>query len=252
MTYHVGTGQISSHSVVYQADARSLGILWHAEDRSGLKNTWLVRDYYAATSEKLSVPGVLTEPPAFPPNFQSGDSLSSVLILSDMAGNEAKSFVPLVTLDTSPPSLQDVRCTKAVSAVSSLVICEWKTIEEDQSPLTVIEIGLGSGPSYPDILNMTNLPVYRNQWEVDVGEMLSSLRSPEFFVIISVGNAGGLETEIPVKVSIDVTAPVLDSVYIVTSSKSGFHSVEQRCQTSQDYIEVLLRGLDDQESEIAR
>ena len=251
VTYRDTAGPISSHSVVYQADPRSLGVLWHAEDLSGLKETWLVRDVYSAAPEKLDVPGVLTDPLDLASASQPGDSLSSSLTSYDLAGNEAKSLLPLVTFDTSPPVLQDIQCTKAVSALSSMVTCEWQTIQEDQSPLTDITVGLGSGPSASDLLNMTNLPVYRNRWEVDVSEVLPPHRS-QFFVIIRVENAAGLKTEVPVKVSIDVTAPALESVSVVTSSEPGFHDVEQRCQTSQDYIEVLLRGFDEPESEIAR
>lgn len=250
--YSVTTEEISSGDVVYQTDSDRLIVLWHATDASGLRELWLVENTYATTSRNVSVPDVMTDPMILSANLASGESLSSMLVMKDNAGNEARSLLPLVTIDSTPPRIDGLVCTKVVSTSSPLLTCEWNTIDEAECALAKVEIGLGSGPSTHNLLNLTCLPLHSNRWDIDVQDIVSSLLSLDFYVNVRIENAAGLSTHVAVLVLTDLTPPSLVDVSVVTSPRLGFHDVKQKCQNTEQYIEVLLNGLHDPESSIQR
>ena len=252
VTFRVGDLRRTSEDVVYQTTSDHLDVLWRAEDASGVNETRMLQDVFDSTGSGSLVPAVPEEPLAITSRPSSGDSRFSALVMTDNAGNQRTSRLPPVTFDFSPPAFVGLGCSKVVSSLSSLLSCDWDTVEESHSALSGILIGLGSGPSMADLLNMTSVPRHSRKWRFDVNDVLEASDVRYFYVIVRATNAAGLKTEEAVKVVNDVSPPSVDDVSIVTSPKPGFHDVKQRCQTTEDYIEVLITGINDTESEIKR
>ena len=254
VSFRVGARRWGSEEVVYQATADHLDVLWRAEDASGVNETRLVQDVFGSTSPQRSslVPAAPEDPLALTSKPASGDSSFAALVMTDNAGNERTSRLPPVTFDFTPPVIRGLGCSKVVSSLSSLLSCAWDTVDESHSALSGIHVGLGSGPSVANLLNMTSVPRHSRAWSFDVHDILESSDAGYFYVIVRATNAAGLQTEVPVKVVNDVSPPSVDDVSIVTSPRPGFHDVKQRCQTAGDYMELLITGVNDLESGIKR
>ncbi|KAK7496780.1 hypothetical protein BaRGS_00011989, partial [Batillaria attramentaria] len=252
VTFHVGTRQVTSNQVVYQTQGNTLEVVWESEDASGINETRLTIGEFKENPKTVLVPAVLKDHITVGALPSSGDSIFSTLLITDNSGNKKPFSLPPVTFDFSPPVLQDVTCTKAVSILSSVLTCTWLSVEEGHSKLSGIYFGVGSGPTVPNLLNFTSVPLHSQQWTVDTEDFMTSARSGEFFVLIRATNAAGLKTDASVKVIHDITPPDDISVRIVTSPLPGYHDKEQKCQTSQDYVEVHLQSLNDDETDIVR
>ena len=252
VSFRVGDHDVSSEDVVYQTVSDHLQVMWKAEDASGLNQTSLLQDTFDPGTSSAQVRAVPEDLLAFQNSPSSGESRFPALVMTDNAGNERLSRLPPVIFDFSPPSFQDLNCSAVVSSFDSLLSCEWDRVEESHSALVDILVGLGSGPAVANLRNMTSLPVHSRSWRVDVNDILQSSDLQLFYVIFRAKNAAGLQTEVPVKVVNDVTPPRVDSVTIVTSPMLGFHDIKQQCQTPQDFIEVIMAGIADPESEIKR
>lgn len=234
-----------SQDVVYQTSSNHLQVVWKAEDPSGINGTRLVRDAFDHDSSVLSEQLPLSDSPG------SGESRSFGLRVTDRAGNEMVSRLPHVTFDFSAPEFIDLACTPVVSSLSTLLSCAWDRVEEEQSALSEIRVGLGSGPSVANLVNMTLLPPTSRRWSFDLWDIFVSPGSfAHFYVIFVAANAAGNETILPVRVVNDLTPPTVQEVIVVTSPRAGFHDVRQRCQTAEDYVEVLVTRIEDKESEI--
>ncbi|KAK7496755.1 hypothetical protein BaRGS_00011964, partial [Batillaria attramentaria] len=252
VTFNMGARQMTSDEVVYQTVGNTLQIAWKAEDDSGVNETVLTLGLFEDNPMKIRVAPVPSEPIVLDTVRQSGDSIYSSIAVSDNAGNDAVLPLPLVTFDFSPPVLVDMKCTDVVSTVASVLACNWLSVKEEHGELSEIKFGLGSGHSVPNLLNFTSVPRHSQRWSVDTDFIISSENVKEIYVIVSVADATGFKTELPIKVTVDVSPPMVDAVRVVTSPRPGYHDEEQQCQTSQDYIEVLLQGLEDTESAVAR
>ena len=56
----------------------------------------------------------------------------------------------------------------------------------------------------------------------------------------------------PVKIYNDITPKHVNNVTVVTSSQRGYHDTLQLCQTSENFIEVVIGEMEDLESGIER
>ena len=252
VSFRVGARRLTSEEVVYQATSEHLDVLWQTEDSSGVNETRMLEDVFGSSRSSSLVPAVSEDPLTLASKPSSGDSRFFALVMTDNAGNERTSRLPPVTFDFTPPAFVGLVCSKVVSSLSSLLSCDWDMVEESHSALSGIHIGLGSGPSVANLLNMTSVPRQSRTWSFDVNDILQASDVRYFYVIVRASNAAGLQTEVPVKVVNDVSPPSVDDVSIVTSPRPGFHDVKQRCQTAEDYMEVLILGMNDPESEIKR
>jgi hypothetical protein len=246
---------VTSQEVVYQTAADKLKVLWTAEDPSGVNSTALLADVFDHdTEDATDVSGVLENELDFPePRPASGESRTFGLRVVDSAGNFATYRFPHLTVDVTPPAFTALRCSPAVSALAPLVKCDWDTIDEAHSALAAIRVGVGSGQTFTDLLNFTALPFQALSWSRDVWDILDSLRPAltELYVIYKINNNAGLTNITSVRVINDLTPPTVDDVTVVTSPLPGFHDVKQRCQTTEDFIEVVM-SLNDTESGIQR
>lgn len=250
ITFQVGNHKVTSRDVVYQTQGDSFKIKWTAVDSSGLNASLLTVRIFDIAPYTESVLAISNEPLPLSSSLSSGDTLFSTILLKDTAGNEVIHALPVLTVDSTPPLFVGVNCTEEVSIASSHVTCSWLTVEEAESALQTIQLGVGSEPSTPDLVNMTAVPIYSQKWTYDTGSIISSRDITVFYVIVWAVNVAGLEAKSSVKVVIDVTPPSIASVSIVTSADGRPHSAT--CQTSEDYIEVLVVGLKDEESTISR
>ena len=126
-------------------------------------------------------------------------------------------------------------------------------IEESESGLAELQIGLGSGPSESNLLPMTSLALHAREFTYDVSDVLHTTQHEEHvYVIMRVTNQAGNVTEEAVQVLNDLTPPEVGEVTVVTSASLGYHSDRQVCQTTEDFMEVVIGGLEDPESGIHR
>lgn len=244
--------QLTSNDVVYQTQGDRLAVGWRVSDSSGVNMTELSTDTWGSNAEFRAVGAISTV--RYPLDIQalSGESVLSTLVAVDGAGNEMMTWLPLVTVDVSVPSFVNLTCTEVVSSIASLVKCSWLTVDEFHSSLETIEFGVGSGPSFPDLLNMTSVPVYSQDWKFDVDDLNISPDAMVFYVIARAANGAGLKSEVQIPIRRDFSPPNFEGVFIVTSAKSGLHVTEQKCQTSQEYMEVLVTGVSDSQSGVQR
>ncbi|KAK7460764.1 hypothetical protein BaRGS_00038811, partial [Batillaria attramentaria] len=245
---------VTSNQAVYQTTGSDLAVEWDAEDSSGVNRTQLVLNVFD-TSERQSFPvaSISADPFRFAVRHSSGDSVYSALLATDKAGNEFTSLLPVVTYDFFPPTFLELDCTRIVSVISSLISCSWVSVKEAESGVSSIELGLGRGRSDANLLNFSFVPVDRREWTFDVKDLIRVSNISELYVLARASNGAGLNNDVlstAFRVFIDATPPSLTSVSIVTSPAQGFHETEQRCQTSQDYIEIVLEGESDTESKI--
>ncbi|KAK7493720.1 hypothetical protein BaRGS_00015049 [Batillaria attramentaria] len=249
VTFHIGTQDVSPNEVVYQTENDKLILGWHISDSSGINKTLITTNAFDTPPQFLEAPA---ESSGFDilPRASCGDTLLPVLVITDNAGNEVRSPLPPVTVDSTPPELRDLQCTEVISTADSVITCTWLAVEETHSALARIEIGLGNGPAVPNLLNFTSVPLYSRQWSEDAEDFIKTSAFTELFVIVRAVNSAGLHNETSVKIVNDATPPSLTSVSIVTSPRPGYHDEEQKCQTSQDYIELLLHDAKDKESGI--
>ena len=252
ISYRVGARHVTSQEVVYQSAGDHLAVSWRVDDAGGVNETRLITDIFGSNPQSSEVDAVPTEPVKISTTPSAGDSVYSALFVRDNAGNDMTSFLPLVTFDFTPPDFLGLSCTPVVSLLSALLTCTWDTVDESHSALSTIHIGLGSGPSVANLMNMTSLPPYTRRWSVSVHGVIISSDSPVFYVIARAGNAAGLTSEVPVRIVIDTSPPIVGDVRIVTSPRAGFHDTELMCQTSDDYIEVLVTETSDRESNVKR
>ena len=251
VTFHLDTRELTAQEVVYQTVTDRLMIGWSVLDSSGLKETLMTTEMFSSSPAFVPVSAQST-------NFtteaegNSGDSVFSMLAVTDSAGNEGLVPLPPVTFDITPPKLVDLTCTEVLSAMSPLLKCAWKTIEEPHSGLSSVEFGLGSGPSVPDLHRFGPVPLHKNVWDFDVRDVITASYLKAMYVIVRITNTAGLKTETQVAVIYDRSPPSVDNVSIVTSPGAGYHDSEQQCQTAVSYVEVLIGGAVDDESGIAR
>jgi hypothetical protein len=256
VTFTFQNKPVTSQEVVYQTAADQLEILWRVDDASGLNRTVLLNDVFDHDAAFRLVEASPTDLLAFPdPSPLSGDSRSFGLRVTDGAGNAAMYRLPHLTLDITAPVFLDLRCSPAVSTLAPLVACDWETVDEAHSALAAVRVGLGSGPAKTDLLNFTTLSPQSRAWSHDAWEILSRLQeqeSAQLYVIFEASNTAGNMTTTPVLVVNDLTPPEVDDVIVVTSPRPGHHDDKQQCQTIEDFIEVLITGIEDRETEIKR
>ena len=245
---------LTSRGVVMQTAEDRLDLGWEVGDASGVNRTTLSFDTWGPSPQTLDVAPTSIVPFAFHPPASPGDSLYSSLRAADNAGNEVRKLVPTVMVDVTPPTFDSLQCTEVVSAVSPLVTCSWESVTERHSSLRAIEFGVGSGPSVPDLVNMTSVPLRKHRWTFDTASIVTSdlAASSGFYVIARAANAAGLQAESSVPVRIDVTPPAVSEVIIVTSPASVSPRERRVCQTPHDFLEIQLTGLAEDESSVER
>lgn len=253
VTFRKGEGQMSSQ-VVYQTVDDKLAVLWESKDPSGINSTRLILNSNSGLNSNphtLQVPPITDTFVDIQHKLSLGESLYITMLTSDNAGNEMMTHLPLVTFDSTPPSLTELTCTDVISALSPLLTCRWLSIEETESALQMVHFGLGRGRSSPDLLNMTSISVNSQQWSVYADFVMSSTLN-EMYVLVMMINGAGLQAEVTLKVTVDHTPPTIGSVIFVSSPQPGYHENEQKCQTSQDYMEICIKTIIDDEAKIDR
>lgn len=254
---------ITSKEVIMQTVSEKLDLGWEVSDRSGMNKTMLSTNLWTADQKtgsvnKLSLSTLVLDTPLF-----AGQSVYSAIQAVDGAGNEMLTFTPSVTFDENPPVFQNFTCTKVISVISSLVTCTWQSISEEQSGLEELVLGVGSGPAAADLMNITSIPLYKQSWSSHMSSVLalSNYSDPtvqnqafvlsHFFILVGVKNTAGLTNVITSKVQIDFSPPEVSRVIVVTSPAGP--AVSQKrviCQSSNDFLELAIQGLHDNESEI--
>ena len=245
---------LAPQGVVMQTNEDKLDVGWNVEDASGVNRTMLSLDTWGPNPQTLDVADSSMAPFALHSPVSPGDSVFSSLWAVDNAGNEIRKSVPTVMVDITPPTFDNLQCTEVVSVISSLVACSWKSVSERYSSLRVIEFGIGSGPSFPDLVNMTSVPLHKHYWTFDTAD-LAALHLADysvFYIIAKATNTAGLQAETSVQVRRDITPPDVSEVIIVTSPASVNSRAKQICQTSHDFVEIQLTGLADDESGVQR
>ncbi|XP_070204336.1 uncharacterized protein [Littorina saxatilis] len=243
---------LTSQDVVYQTVDDRLEVGWSAEDLVGVNGSRLTLHPLNPAARPLDVPTVSSQPWSVQLASASGESVLSTLWVVDNAGNEAEAFLPTVMLDITRPALEGLQCTEVVSAKSSLVTCSWQTVAEPHSALNTIEFGLGSGPAFPDLLDLTAVHLNDYRWHFDSRVILVDGFEElfDFYVIARVTNAAGLEETTSALVRRDVTPPSVSNIIVVTSPVPGVSRAQQRCQPTRDFIEIDLIDARDDESGI--
>ncbi|KAK7113965.1 hypothetical protein V1264_000110 [Littorina saxatilis] len=240
---------LTTHDVVIQTAGDKLELGWDVKDIGGVNKTVLRLDLFGPDSQTVRVPTTSLAPFDLSSTLALGDSFFSSLWAVDNAGNEVKELLPVVMVDSTPPSFLGFNCTEIISSISLVLTCEW-SVTESHSAVQEIQLGLGSGTSFPDLQSMTSVPLHASQWTFNLGQIwrsgLAALSG--FNVIAKATNTAGLKAETSLRVRIDVTPPEVSEVIVVTSPAPVHSRTEKLCQTSHDYIEVELRGLADDES----
>lgn len=246
------THEITSYTL-YQDHTHTPAFRWNSSDSSGIKKSWWsvgslpsIDDIYKKSfSDKNFIP-------AGTMSFSNGQTYYLNIGVVDKAGNEIVITSPSITVDTTAPTIQNYMCTPFISERRSLIKCNWDMIQDQESMITKLLVGVGKNETTPDISDYHEIPIQKRSWIRDVYARIKSNSVEKVFVIIKLVNGAELITAQPFEILVDRTPPVKGKVEIITSLDLKSPPKEQKCQIPQTYIEARTFDWIDRESGILR
>lgn len=185
-------------------------------------------------------------------SFSNGQTYYLNIGVVDKAGNEIVITSPSITVDTTAPTIQNYMCTPFISERRSLIKCNWDMIQDQESMITKLLVGVGKNETTPDISDYHEIPIQKRSWIRDVYARIKSNSVEKVYVIIKLINGAELITAQPFEILVDRTPPVKGKVEIITSLDLKSPPKEQKCQIPQTYIEARTFDWIDRESGILR
>ncbi|XP_021370398.1 uncharacterized protein LOC110461300 [Mizuhopecten yessoensis] len=187
-------------------------------------------------------------------SISSGETFWLYVTAEDTAGNIGLSLSPPITSDTTAPLINNLHCDPTTSMKYGIVTCNWDAEEEFESNLIGLEIAIGTSEDLQTILTYTAIHIEKQQWSKDIKTDIASLQVTALYVSFRVSNILNFVQDYVVKLDIDNTPPVIESVVITTSMETGndVQTSHQQCQIPTSYVEVTLGTLEDAESPIER
>ncbi|XP_069118473.1 uncharacterized protein [Argopecten irradians] len=184
----------------------------------------------------------------------SGETIWIHVIAEDAAGNTGHALSPPVTADFTAPSIHNLSCDPTISVNYGVVSCSWDAVEDIQSVLMNLEIAIGTSDNHQDIQAYTQIHVGNMKWTKDIKTEIANIDTNDIFVQFLVSNVLNFIRKFTVKVGVDTTPPVIDTVTIVTTmdATSDEHITQTTCQIPTTYIEVALGDIEDTESSIVK
>ncbi|XP_062567667.1 uncharacterized protein LOC134229900 [Saccostrea cucullata] len=234
-----------------RTDAAS--VRWNSSDSSGIAETWWSigtlpgkDDLHQRTFTRINFI------PAGAASFTNGQTFYLNIGATDNARNKKIVTSPAITIDITAPVITDYHCTPFISDRRSLVECQWGMVQDQESMITKVFVGVGTNETVPDISEFHEIPMLKRNWIRDMHTKLKNNLVSKIYIIIKVINGVGLISVKPYEISVDRTPPEKGRVEIITSLDLDQPPNRQLCQIPQTFIEVRTFGWIDKESELLR
>ncbi|XP_033731539.1 uncharacterized protein LOC117321182 [Pecten maximus] len=187
-------------------------------------------------------------------SVSSGETVWIYVIAEDAAGNTGHALSSPITSDITAPLISSLSCDPTISMNNGVLSCFWHGVEEFESKLMDLEVAIGTSEDDQDIQPYTSIHVESRHWSKDIKTEIGSLDLNEIYVRFRVSNILNFVQDYSVKVDIDTTPPVVDSV-VITTTMDATHDGQTtpiKCQIPTTYVEVTLGAIEDTESPITR
>lgn len=255
MTEFGGKSIVSENisSSLYQDRTDTVSFRWSTSDSSGVAKSWWsigslpeLDDIHSKTfTENNFIPAGAV-------SFANGQTYYLNTGAMDKAGNEIVISSPPITIDTTAPVIQNYFCTPHISERRSLVECQWDMIQDQESMIKGIYIGVGKNETTPDISNFHEMPIQKRSWVRDLHARLKSLTCQKVYVIVKLINGAEFTTIQSYGIVVDRTPPENGIVEVITTLDLEKPPEKQLCQIPQTFIEVRTFNWNDEESGILR
>ncbi|XP_061197209.1 uncharacterized protein LOC133205414 [Saccostrea echinata] len=226
---------------------------WNSSDSSGIAKCWWSMGSLPGKDDlhkkKLTTINFI---PAGATTFSNGQTFYLNIGVIDNAGNGKIVTSPAITIDTTAPVIKDYHCTPFISERRSLVECQWDMVQDQESMITKIFVGVGKNETTPDISEFHEVPMLKRNWIRDMHTKLKNNPVPRIYIIIKIINGVDMTTVTPYEISVDRTPPEKGIVEIITTLDRDQPQIRQLCQIPQTFIEVRTFGWVDKESELQR
>jgi hypothetical protein len=239
----------------YQSFTDTLDLVWNASDHSGMTDLGVrvgslpLTDTILLRMESLIDQSSTYELSPGAVQVHAGQFVFVSVDGTDEGGNVKVVVSHPVAADISPPAIHNLSCTQILSVEASVLRCTWDALEEDESHLAAVKMGIGSQGDLDDLIPFSNIDVGRLQWTQDLRHLLyANNETSSVFMTIwlqNVLNQTGLHTHSSL---IDRTAPLPGIVKFVTTLNGTEGISDLICQIPTTYVEVYLDGADDPES----
>ena len=233
----------------YQPFDDSLDVEWNVSDVSHITSVkWAVGTYpglddiHTTTNTSAIQPGEV--------HLAPGNSVFVTVTAVDAAGNSQTAHSLPISSDISPPLILNLTCNQYISVLSGTISCSWLTLEELESLLGGLQIGV----DFKDGHGIQFHEIHKGQrsWKSDVHHRIKSNAYDLVEVIFKVSNILGESDAIYKTVYIDNSPPIAGEVHIVTRINVDDDLVVKTCQIPNTYIELNVSGFNDPETFISK
>ena len=173
--------------------------------------------------------------------------------MTALAADEAKNIQIVVsqpiTIDDSPPLLENFSCTKYLSFVAPVIKCEWDSVMDNESPITNLIIGLGLKQNSDNIHKFEKISLMDRTWLWNSQNHENLFLNKTIFVTLQAINSVNLSSSAYVVVIYDFTPPAQGIVAILDQTTE---SSDTSCQLVTSSLVISWSRFDDQESGIQR
>ena len=121
--------------------------------------------------------------------MRNGETVIFSVQARDFAGNLATAISPPLTIDTTPPVISDLSCTKYLSKARSQLTCQWETTVDEESSLHSVRIGLGTEQQADNMLAFYHVKLTERTWQTMIAEHVFESFSGTAVVSLLVMNA---------------------------------------------------------------
>jgi hypothetical protein len=98
--------------------------------------------------------------------MDNGNTVIFTVQATDFAGNEVTMITPPLTIDTTQPLITYMVCNVFLSMAQSELSCTWDTTLDEESPLVVVIIGLGTEQLMDNLVEFRRMVITEQTWAV--------------------------------------------------------------------------------------
>ncbi|XP_013400547.1 uncharacterized protein LOC106166509 [Lingula anatina] len=241
--------------VLYTASSEKIVPMWNFSDTgSGVAGVTWTAGTLPGLSDRVPVTYAMTTGVSTGAiTVNHGETIFVSLTATDNAGNQQIVTSPAVLIDTTPPVIQNFRCTDILSPLQTTIYCNWTPIDDTESDLKRVQIAVGLDYFKDDLAQFSDLGIYKSNWMFVLDSSNVVYNLTRVFVTLKTENVVNLTSVSVAKIILDSTPPLTGYVHITTSSApKDTVASHPKCQVSETYVDVLWDQFLDPESGIER
>ena len=182
--------------------------------------------------------------------IMSPGQTSFMTVLAADKANNAQTMVSLpITIDDSPPVLENFVCTKYLSALTPIIECVWDSVTDNESPITSLTVGLGRKQNSDDIYKYEKISIMDRTWLWNSKDREKLFLNGAVTITMQAINSVNLSSSAYATVIYDLTSPTQGVAALLDQTTE---SSDSSCQCVTSSLVISWNRFDDPESGIQR